>query len=105
MEDINSKEFKEASEKFQRFGPLAVTAADHQTIGSTPPSELLANPGETLEKLYSDDEIDEWFNETRRLIAEFSQPEKTGDFVESILKIKKAELEATERYLNHIGRR
>jgi hypothetical protein len=105
VEEINSKKFKEAAEKFQRLGPLAVTAADHQAIGSTPPPELRDNPGKTLEELYSDAEIDNWLAETREAIADFLTIGEANDFVKSALKNMRADLDATERYLKHIGRR
>lgn len=102
--ELNSKTFEAAAEKFRHLGPLAVTAADHLAIGSTPPQELRDNPGKNLAEIFSDEEIAAWLFETREAIADFSQPDKTGSFVESSLKIMRDDLEATERYLKQVGR-
>jgi len=101
----NRPEFKKAAERFNAFGPLGVTAEDHEGIGSTPPKILLDNPGKTKGELMTSEEIKDWFKESEEQIAEFSKDEYADNaFAKSALPRVQQNLELSRSYLSSIGK-
>ena len=97
--------YKSASERHKTLGSLGVTAEDHKGIGSSPPDELIENPGKTMADLMTDDEILSWLQEHKEEIEEWSKEEfKKDALVQSILSSMKPDFRATLNYLAGINR-
>jgi hypothetical protein len=102
---IESDEFKKASEKFNTFGPLGVTADDHLAIGSTPNQRLINNPGKTLGEIMSAEEINDWLTAAKGEIKKCSSEEyATNSFVCGMLTTIKKNLQLSEQYLLSINK-
>lgn len=105
FEKFENSIFKEAADKFNTFGPLGVTAADHLGIGSTPKELLVNNPGKTLGELMTDDEISQWIKGLQEQIVQYSSDQyKNNSFVKSILPKLVEDLRLSKKYLDSIGR-
>lgn len=84
----------EAADRFELFGDLGVTAADHKTIGSSldENSLLLENPGQTLGEILTIDELKELMQKRLAdldyLRARFGEtnPQLINEQVENITK-------------------
>jgi hypothetical protein len=105
FEKIEDSAFKQAANKFNTFGPLGVTAADHLGIGSTPKELLVNNPGKTLGELMTEDEIFQWIKGQQEQIAQYSEDQyKDNSFVKSILPKLIEDLRLSKEYLAGIGK-
>lgn len=105
FEKFEDPAFTKAANKFKKFGPLGVTAADHLSVGSTPKEKLVNNPDKTLGELMTDDEIFQWIKELQEQIIQYSSDEyKNNSFVKSILPKFIEDLRLSKEYLKGIGR-
>ncbi len=102
------KEIKEHSrkvEKYKKMSTLEMTARDHKIIGSTPPSEMIAEPDKTLAELMTDEEILAYLREEKEGLEDFSKDKyKKNSFVKSSLPGLKRDLKLSIEYLRKIGR-
>ncbi len=104
-EKIGSESFNAAVEKFKAFGPLGVTAADHEAIASTPPDLLKNNPGKTKAELMSEQELADWLDGLQKQRDGFADEKNKNDsFAQSILPKLNNDLKASLEYLRSINK-
>lgn len=108
----NSEEYRIAAERFVKFGPLSVTAADHQVIMSTPPKELAEpqNTGKTFAQIWTEEKIRTYLIDNFKTLKDFSElsvqskdEERRKELTRHITKSTK-ELKTTIEYLKSIGK-
>lgn len=99
------KKFETAKKNFETFGPLGVTAKDHDGIGSTPPEILQNNPGKTELDLMTDQDVVCWLKEKRKELERFSGKEfLANSFAQSYLPTLKEDIKLTLDRLRSIKR-
>jgi hypothetical protein len=91
---------------FMKKPYLASTAEDHKSIGSTPPEELLKNPGKTLGELWDTEQIKEFLDKQKYDIkfGENHLKSHKDTAVEELIADKKVSLKDSIDYLKRIGK-
>ena len=83
-------------------GTLGMTAEDHYYIGSTPPQDLINNPGKTQAELMTDDQVLAKLDRDEVFITELLQIDTT--FAKSALEAVKDKHAGDIAYLTRVGR-
>ncbi len=99
-----TEKYRKAAEKFKTSGPFGVTAEDHKIVGSTPPPELVENPGKTLADIMSDAEIIEFLKRGQEALKEIRRHQEDNAIPPGSSQIAEKMLERTVHYLAAIGR-
>lgn len=100
--EIFNYEMTESISSKPRKASLEMTDKDHKDIGSTPPDELIENPGKNKAELMTDTEIEQYLIGKQHLIEKFKEGGST--FEQSVVKDYEIDLRLCIDYLKSIGR-
>ena len=104
--DLQAQEVsRRASEKFDRVGPLGVTAEDYKAINWVPPEALGSHPGKVYSDLMTNKEILRHLKGENKIIKKYSaKKHKEDEAAQNVLRNRKRLFNLTIEYLRRIDR-
>jgi len=104
-ENLTQEEKQTPKKPWEEKSALEATAADHEVLGSTPPTQLKENPGKNLAELMSDKEILEWLKKSEHAIKVLKKEAPSrGLQWEDVRDREIVKMKVTLKYLEGIGR-